>query len=30
MARIDWTYALSIAATLALAAGAISIMVFAM
>jgi hypothetical protein len=30
MARSDWTYALSIAATLALAAGAICILLFAM
>ncbi|KRR22622.1 hypothetical protein CQ14_30920 [Bradyrhizobium lablabi] len=30
MARIDWTYALSLAATLAIAAGAMSILLFGM
>ena len=30
MERIDWTYALSLAATLALAAGAICLLLFAM
>jgi hypothetical protein len=30
MERIDWTYALSVAATLALAAGAICILLFAL
>jgi hypothetical protein len=30
MARHDWTYALSLVATLALAAGAICILLFAM
>jgi hypothetical protein len=30
MTRADWTHALSIAATLALAVGAISILLFAM
>jgi hypothetical protein len=30
MGRSDWTYALSLAATLALAAGAIYILLFAM
>jgi hypothetical protein len=30
MARSDWTYALSLAATLALAVGAICVMLFAM
>jgi hypothetical protein len=30
MERIDWTYALSLAATLALAVGAICILLFAM
>jgi hypothetical protein len=30
MARLDWKYVLSIAGTMALAAGAISILLFAM
>jgi hypothetical protein len=30
MERIDWTFALSVAATLTLAVGAISILLFAM